>query len=149
MADSAAYARQNYPLPVYNFRVDVGGTTLSFSEVSGVALEHELITYFHGLSFFEGEPMVPVLQPNPVTVTMKRGVVLGASPTALYDWMKAKEIRSVDVSLCDESGTPVMSWKIAKAIPVKLEAPKFDAGGNEGAIETLELKARGITLVKQ
>jgi len=149
MADSAAHARQNYPLPAYNFRVDVGGTTLGFSEVSGIQLEHEVITYSHGLSFFEGEPLVPVLLPNAVTVTMKRGVILGASPTALYDWMKAKEIRAVDVSLCDEAGTPVMTWKIARAIPVKLEAPTFDAAGNEGAIETLELNARGITVVKQ
>ena len=46
---------QAYPLAAYNYRVTVAGTTMSFSEVSGLAVEYEKVTYRHGLSFREGE----------------------------------------------------------------------------------------------
>ena len=53
-----------------------------------------------------------------------------------------------DLSLLDEAGVPALAWRLAKAVPTKLEAPTFDAAANDVAIESLELKARGISLVQ-
>ncbi len=148
MAQTPAEQRRSYPLPVYNYRVTVEAVTMSFSEVSGIAVEHDTATYRHGLSYLEGERIRTFPFDSFSPITLKRGVVLGAAPLALYEWLKAKESRSVEVSLCDETGTPVITWKIARAVAVKLEAPGFDAASNDVAIESLELRGRGISLVE-
>ena len=50
------------------------------------------------------------------------------------------------ISMLGADGSPVVSWKIANAWPVKLEGPGFKANGNEVAIETLELAHEGLTV---
>lgn len=55
MAHSADFQRTNYPLPAYNFRVKVDQTEMSFSEVTGIAVEYDHVSYRHGLTFLEGE----------------------------------------------------------------------------------------------
>ncbi|MCG8421904.1 MAG: phage tail protein [Proteobacteria bacterium] len=144
MAQSKEYQRSHYPLMVYNFRVTVGGTTMGFSEVSGLNREYETVTYKHGFSYWEGEEITKYRYDKYVSVTLKRGTVKGVSD--LYDWLEGKDKRVVEVNLCDEQGTPIVRWHIAKAIPIKLEAPTFDANSNDVSIETLELMAAGISL---
>lgn len=146
MAESKAFQKASYPLPVYNFRVTVDGLAMSFSEVSGIHREHERLTYRHGLSFWEGESIRTFRYDKYVSVTLKKGTVRGAN--LLYGWMQetGTRTRSVEVSLCDEEGQPVVVWHIAKAVPVKLEAPTFDPNTNDVAIESLELMAAGISV---
>lgn len=142
MAETKDYQKSSYPIPVYNFRVSIDGTPMSFSEVSGINLEYETVTYRHGLSFWEGEGIKKYYYDKYVTVTLKKGTIKGIN--FLHDWLKDKQVRTVQVSLCDELGQPVVSWRIAKALPVKLEAPTFDASTNEVSIESLEVMAAGI-----
>ena len=78
-----------------------------------------------------------------VNFTLKKGTIKGID--FLYEWLKEKAVRTVEVSLCDEQGQPVVSWRVAKAIPVKLEAPTFSANTNEVSIESLEVMASGIS----
>lgn len=144
MAETAVAQRTRYPLAAYNFRVTVAGVAMSFSEVTGLAIEYETVTYRHGLSFLEGEGITKFRYDKYVPVTLKKGVVRGLTP--LRDWLTASAAKAVDVSLCDEQGTPVVTWHIGKALAVKLEAPAFVASGNDAAIETLELRATRITL---
>lgn len=149
MAQTAAKTRTSYPLVLYNFRVKVAEVSMSFTEISGIVVQYGSVTYRHGLSFFEGED-IQTFQTNVFApVTCKRGLILGAQPTYLYEWLQRRELRSMDVSLCDSSGTPVLSWKIAAAVPVKLEAPAFGVNSNDAAIETLELRVRGVSIVKR
>ena len=61
-------------------------------------------------------------------------------------WIEDHTMRTVDVSLCDEQGTPVVSWHVARAVPVKLSAPPFDVNTNDVSIESLELLAAGISV---
>jgi len=136
------------PLPAYNFRVRIDETVMSFAEVSGIGTEYEKVTYRHGLSFMEGEAITTFKYDPYVTVTLKRGVVVGATPLFFYDWLKQGDLRTLAVSLCNETGDPVISWQIAKAVPVKIQAPAFDAKTNEASIESVELAVRGITLVQ-
>lgn len=145
MAHSKEYQRSNYPLPAYNFRVAVDGTAMSFAEVAGLHREYQTVTYRHGLSYWEGEAISKFRYDKYVSITMKRGTVKGVA--FLYQWLDSKTVRTLDVSLCDETGTPVLRWHVAKAVPVKLDAPTFDARTSESAIETLEVKAAGISIV--
>src|SRR4051812_12422115 len=129
MAESAAAQRQSYPLAAYNFRVTVGETAMSFSEVSGLVREYETLTYKHGLSYWEGESITKFRYDKFVQVTMKKGLVAGVK--ALYAWLDSTEQKNVSVSLCDERGQAVVTWQIRKAILTKLEAPALQANGSE------------------
>jgi phage tail-like protein len=135
-----------YPLPAYNFRVDVEGATMSFAEVSGIVVARDTLTYRHGLSYWEGETIRTYRADRYLPVTLKKGVVRGIS--ALYDWLNADggTLRAVDVHLCDAGGEPVVTWHIGKAVAVKLQAPTFDPNENGVAIEQLEIMAAGISL---
>ena len=144
MAETRDYHKSNYPLPAYNFRVTIKDTAMSFSQVSGITREHDTATYRHGLSFWEGEDITVFYVKKYAPITFKKGTTKGVS--FLYDWLREKEARPIDVSLCDESGVPVVSWRIAKAIPVKLEAPTFDANTNEVSVESLEVMAADISI---
>lgn len=146
MAHTKADQKLAYPLPVYNFRVTVDGQSMSFSEVSGIQVEYESVTYRHGLSFLEGERIKTFRFDSFISITLKRGIVPGSAPLYLHEWLISKELRPLEVSLCDQAGIPVLSWSITHCVPVKLEAPSFSADSNEVAVGSLELKARGVSL---
>jgi phage tail-like protein len=144
MPSSPTESRARYPLMAYNFKVTVGGASLSFSEVTGLAREHLHVTYRHGLSFREGEDLVKYSIDHYVSITMKRGIMLGADE--LYRWLEQRGERPIEIGLCDENGAAVVIWRVAKAVAIKLEAPGFNADTNEVAIESLEVMASGITV---
>ncbi len=145
MATSPDEIKQRYPLPVYNFKVILGSEVVSFSEVSGLSMEYETVSYRHGLSFVEGETVVRFSNKKAIPITMKKGVVKDGA--VLYAWFSsAKPKTNIQVSLCDEQGLPLLVWKIGSALPIKLEAPTFDANANDVAIDSLEITASDITL---
>ena len=150
MATDAHQAASSYPIPVYNYRVTIDSETLGFSEVSGLGIQYETVTYRHGLSFAAGMKIIPGMR-QPVKVTLKKGVFKDSR--FLARWFKdaysnplKPAVKDVVVDLCDEEGTPVIRWKILGAVPVRLEAPTLDSGSNQTAIETLELAARDILI---
>ena len=144
MAQTTAEQRLLFPLPAYNFRVDVAGVGMSFATVSGIALEQGHVTYRHGFSYIEGEEITQYRHEEFAPITMTRGTVIGVEE--LRDWLTEGDLRNMDVSLCDEVGAPVVTWHIAKAVPVKVSAPTYDATTNDVAIDTLEVMAAGITI---
>ena len=148
MADTVDTQKQSYPLAAYNFRVVVDGTEISFNEISGITVEYEQVTYRHGLSFQEGERIYVFNRNQFKQITCKRGTILAAKPTFLYDWLKSRKLRSMDIHLCDETGAEVMTWKVAAAVPISLKAPSFTASANDASIDTLELMARGVSVEK-
>ncbi len=142
MPDSKELQKSSYPLPVYNFQVSIDGTLLSFSEITGIQVEHKSVTYRHGFSYAEGEAITSYHLDHYLPVTLKRGMVKDAR--TLYDWLQKRAVRPMNVSMRDAVGEPVITWKIIKALPVKLDAPSFTADSNEVAIEQLEVMAAGI-----
>ena len=150
MAETPDSQKSRYPLMAYNYRVSIGEETIGFSEVSGLQREYETLTYRHGLSYQEGEVLVRYWVDKFAPITLKRGTLRGASK--LYSWLEDSSggskppERSLTISLCDEAGSPVVNWFVARAIPVKFEASSFDASSNEVFIETLEIMARGVEL---
>lgn len=157
MAESKDKIKVAYPLPVYNYRVtlQIGGkpVVVGFSEVTGLSVEYESVTYKHGLSFLSGDQIIPGMR-QPVKLTLKRGIVSNATAGLLYEWidraysdpLSLETKRDILIDLCDEAGEPVVRWKVRKALPVKLEAPTFSAESNDVALEAMELAAAGLTV---
>jgi phage tail-like protein len=133
------------PLMAYGFRVVVGATTVGFKEVSGLVRAHATLTYRDGLSYVAGEQIVKYYDNKFVPITLKKAV-LTREALLLYAWLETHIEVPMSVSLCDERGLAVVSWRIARALPVKLTPATFDAGSGEVSIDTLEVMAAGITL---
>lgn len=153
MSLSVASQRTGYPLASYAYSVTVGSEPMSFSEVSGLVREHEVLTYRHGLSFWEGEQITKFRYDKYVPLTLKKGLIAGAGCKAVYAWLDAVDKRPMRISLCDvhasnpsQSLVAVVTWRIQHALIVKLEAPSLQAQSNDAVIETLTLMASGISI---
>ena len=135
-----------YPLPVFHFTVEWGGTRLGFTEVTGLTQENQAIEYRDG-SFPEYSAIkMPGLRKFS-NVTLKRGIV--KSDNEFFRWLSTVRLNKVErrdlvISLLDEEHAPVMVWKIQNAFPVKVEGPQLKATGNEVAIESIELAHEGL-----
>jgi len=144
----------NYPLAAYNFRVSIDGMDIGFSEVSGLVQEYQTLTYRHGMSWLWGETITKFPLNTYSEVTLNKGVVCNTADTQeLYNWLQSWHLchapsirKSVTVSLLDESGSSVVTWKLLKALATKLEASSLQADSNEVAIDTLTLMATGISV---
>ncbi|WP_340200037.1 phage tail protein [Ascidiimonas sp. W6] len=154
MALTKEQIKTDYPLPIYNYRIDIDGVSFSFSEVSGLELSFESITYKE--SFTSGGKVGPNImympgQIQPVNITLKKGFVKGKSIPVFYNWINDIQLNRVDkkdivVHLLDETGNTVVNWKVIDAFPTKLSAPSFDANSNEVAIESMDLMALRVTM---
>lgn len=154
MALSKSDIKTAYPIPSYNYRVEIAGAAVGFSEVTGLSIKHETTTYKES-PVAAGAPGPVVMhmpaQRSAVTLTLKKGVVRKNSVAVLYNWISAIQINQVDkkdiyVRLCDEKGDAVISWKVLNAFPTKLDAPSFTANSNDVAIEAMELMADSILI---
>lgn len=144
----------DYPLPAYNYRVDIDSETIAFSEVSGLEIALDTITYS------ESQTAAGISGPNimimpaarkSLTITLKKGFVKTKSIGALYSWIESIQLNRVDkkditVHLCDEKGDSVVRWKVIDAFPTKLTAPSFSATSTEAAIESMELMASSLEM---
>ena len=150
--------KKNFPIPTYNYRVRLNdATTISFSEVSGLDVSYETITFKESAG--EGEqthagPNIHYLlgQRQAVNISMKKGWVAEESKTTFYDWFQAHynnqatEKKNITIDLLDETGTKVVGWKVTNAFPTKLSAPSFDANSNDVAVESMDLMADWVTV---
>ena len=106
MADSA------YPLPEFHFSVDLGGTIINCSEVTGLDIELDVIEYRDGNSqTFSTQKMSGLRKSSDVVV--KKGIF--ADDLQFYEWfnevaMNTPERKDVTISLLDEEHAPVMTW---------------------------------------
>ena len=147
MATSVRDIKDKYPIPVFYYRVTINGEdAIAFSEVSGLSIQYQTITYRDGMSYIDGSIQMPGLR-NDITITLKKGVIKGDS--YLFNWfnsirLNTVEKRDIRVDLLNETGEAVVSWIVEDAFPTKLDAPAFNATTNEVAIESLELMARNL-----
>lgn len=137
-----------YPLPVFHFSVQWGGTRIGFSEVTGLTQENQAIEYREG-SFPEYSTVkMPGLRKFS-NITLKRGIV--KSDNEFFKWLATVKLNTVErrtltISLLNENHEPVMTWSVLNAFPVKVEGPQLKASGNEVAIESIELAHEGLSL---
>jgi phage tail-like protein len=150
MALSAAEMKSKYPMPVYQFRVQVGQAVMSFSEVSGLSLEYDMTVYKES-GVTGGSPVIMRMpaQIKDIHLTLKRGIVEDAQNgdgKDLFAWLSSTRLNVVEkrdlvINLVDEEGQPRLTWQVTNAFPNKLDLPSFDAKSNDVAIETLSLTA--------
>jgi phage tail-like protein len=137
-----------YPLPVFHFIVNWGGTKVGFSEVSGLNIESQVIEYRDGVSPEYSSRKMPGLRKY-ANITLKRGIMSGDNE--FYQWLNTTKLNTVErrdliISLLNENHEPVMSWKVVNAFPVKVEGPGLKATGNEVAVESIELAHEGLVV---
>jgi phage tail-like protein len=137
-----------YPLPVFHFTVEWGGTRVGFSEVSGLTQEVQAIEYRDG-SFQEYSSIKMPGLAKYNNITLKRGII--KSDNDFAKWLSTVKLNTVErrdlvISLLNEEHQPVMVWNVHNAFPVKVEGPQLKASGNEVAIESVDLTHEGLTL---
>lgn len=139
--------RNNYFLNCH-FRVDWGGSNLSFMEVSGLEIEYDVVEYREGHSPEYGSQKMPG-RPKYSNIILKRGIT--ADNNEFYNWLKTIKLNEVErrdivISLLDCEHNPVAVWKVKNAFPVKYTGPVLNARASEVAVETLEIAHEGITV---
>lgn len=137
---------QTDPLTAYHFTITWGSVNTTFSEVSGLNIENEVIEYRNGNSPIQMPIKMPGLRKYS-NITLKRGIIKG--DTEFYKWINTinlnkVEKRNIVISLLDENHQPVMSWKVRNAWPCKISGPHLKADGSEVAMETIELAHEGL-----
>jgi phage tail-like protein len=137
-----------YPLPKFHFQVEWGGTNISFTEVSGLEVETEVIEYRGGASPEYSKIKMPGMQKY-ANLTLKRGTF--KTDNEFYDWyntvkLNTIERRDITISLLNEEHEPTVVWKVKNAWPTKVTATDLKADGNETAIESMELVHEGLVM---
>lgn len=140
-----------YPLPKFHFQVDWGGAKLSFTEVTGLSMEQEVIEYRHSDSKAPSKIKMPGMRKYS-NITMKRGTF--QADFDFYNWLgeiqtdRANTRRDVIIKLLNEASQPMAAWKAERCFPVKVQASDLKSDGNEVAIESIEIAIESLSLVK-
>ncbi len=140
-------ATTTYPIPVFHFQVEWGGTRIGFTEVSGLTTELQPIDYREGSSLNYNVTKMPGM-PKFGDISLKRGVF--EKDNEFFQWISTVKLNKIDrrditISLLNENHDPVMVWKVISAWPSKVEGPSLKSTGNEVAIESITLVHEGIT----
>ena len=138
-----------WPLPKFQFSVNMNGQVVSFQEVSGLDTEAQPIEYRHANSPLFSTIKMPGIKKFG-NVTMKKGVV--EADSMFWDWFKRVGMNTikrvpVTITLLDQAGTPAMTWTLANAWPTKITGTDLKADGNEVAVESIEFEHEGLTVV--
>jgi phage tail-like protein len=139
---------QEYPVSVFHFQVEWGGSRIGFTEVSGLTRELQPIEYREGHSPDYHVTKMPGMSKFS-DITLKRGMHKGDNE--FFEWLTTAQLnnierRSVKITLLDEQHQPLMTWDVFDAWPSKVEGPSLKSTGNEVAVESITLCHEGLTL---
>ena len=141
-----------YPPVGFSFTVDVEGITGvnegSFQEVSGLNAKITPENVKEG-----GENRFTHRFPTPPSyenLVLKRGLLVGSpliawARTCIEQFTFTPKI--VNLSLLDETGAPLSTWRFVNAYPVAMKISDFKAQENSIVVETLELSFNYFTKV--
>lgn len=136
-----------YPIPVFHFEVNWGGTRIGFTEISGLDQEVQAIEYREGNSPDYFVTKMPGMRKYG-NLTMKRGIITGDNEfEAWFDTanLNTVERRDITVSLLNENHEPVVVWNLYSCFATKLTGVSLNSTGNEVAIESLEVAFEKLT----
>lgn len=137
-----------YPLSVFHFQVEWGGTRIGFTEVSGLNAEVQAIEYREGSSQVYSVTKMPGIPKIP-DITLTRGI--GLADNEFFQWLTTVRLnqverRDITISLLNENHEPIVVWKVSQCWPIKVEGPSLKSTGNEVAIEKITLAAEGFVV---
>ncbi len=138
----------NYPLTTFHFKVDMGGTEIACSDVTGLNFEHEVLEYRDGTDKTYTKLKLPGLKKFP-NITLKKGVFKGSKQ--FYEWLGKTEMdkpqrQAMTIQLLDEKDGVALTWKVTNAWPVKMTSPDLKADAGTVAVEQLEIAHEGFTM---
>ena len=145
------------PYGAFNFLVNLNSAGVApdsilggFSDVSGLGTEMKIAEYRNGNEKENHVRKVPGTH-TVADVTLKRGIV---NSKDLWTWIQDVRVkgpgakREVVITLRDESGKDVQSWKLSGVVPRKYTGPNMVAkGGGDVSMEELSLSAEGLEIV--
>lgn len=131
-----------------HFRVEWGGTSIGFMEVSGLGMEIDVVPYRQGSSPDSAATLIPGQKLYP-PVVLRRGIVAGDND--FFAWISSAnfntvERRDVSIQLLNAQHDPVVVWKLKSAFPSRLDYGPLQAMGSDIAVETLTLVHEGLTV---
>lgn len=138
-----------YPESRLRFQADWAGSKISFSEISGLRQQIEVIEFRHDDDSGKNKSHGTSSHGN---ITIKRGVFEGGLDYA--DWLdQISNLRSscrhdVIVCLLNEKQEPVSVWKVAGCILVKIVATVSESNVNLVSIESIEIAHEGFSRVR-
>lgn len=133
------------PYAAYNFRIEIEGLIAGgFSEVSGLNIETEVELIKEG-----GANDIEYKLPKGTkysNITLKRGITDFDLIWRWYDDVINGKIKRKDglIFLCNQTGSPMVTWGFVDAYPIKLDGPTLNATTNTIATETLTLAHHGL-----
>jgi phage tail-like protein len=144
---------RNDPYPGHNFQVVVTGVSDdgsavsgAFSEVSGLEVTIEAISYRNGNEDITVRKIAGLK--TFTNITCKRG---STGHVEFWNWIKKAldgQVERADGSIIlqDENQAEVMRWNFSRGWPCKYTGPTFNAANNEIAMETLEICVEELAL---
>ncbi|BDI05902.1 phage tail protein [Sphaerotilus microaerophilus] len=136
------------PSRTYNFlAVFIGLGEISFSEISGIAVDSDVVDYREGNERFNNVRKLPGLRKF-ANLTFRRGYT---PDDRLWQWYArlangANERYNGSIVLLNEARKPVMRWNFVNAFITKIDGPMLKAAGNEIAIEAMDIAHEGLTM---
>lgn len=147
MGRETPYGAFNFLVNLSSAGIDPGSILGGFSDVSGLGTEMKVAEYRNGNEKENHVRKVPGTH-TVADVTLKRGIV---SSKDLWTWIQDVRVngpaakREVVITLRDESGKDVQSWKLRGAMPLKYTGPTLAAkGGADVSMEELSLSVEGL-----
>ncbi len=129
-------------------RGDVALCSGAFAECTGLEATMEpKVIKSGGLNY---GPAQRVGQVSFATVILKRGMT---TTRDLWNWFQlvaggACAYRlSAEITMQNHNGEPVLTWKLARALPIKFKTADLNARGTEVGIEELHLAHEGLSLI--
>lgn len=132
----------------YNFlAVFIGLGEIAFSEISGLAVDGDVVEYREGNERFNVVRRLAGLRKNS-NLTFRRGYT---PDDRLWQWYAriangADERYNGSIVLLNEARQPVMRWNFVNAWINKIDGPMLKAAGNEIAIEAMDIVHEGLTM---
>jgi phage tail-like protein len=128
------------------FRVELDDKRIlgNWTKCEGLAVEYEVQEYMEG-----GENSFVHRLPGRckfTNVKLTRPIDKGSREVAL--WVAGQRDKpkrqNVAITVLDNQGKAVTTWKLTGVYPVKWAGPSLDAAGNQVALEVLELAHHGF-----
>ena len=133
----------------YHFKVEWGGNSLNFIEVSGLEINIDVTTTRNGSSPENSEMKIPGIT-RYSDITLKRNIIQGDHQ--FYEWIKTNnfgvvEKRDISIHLLDQKHQPILTWKVRNAFPSKYIGPTLLANDSSLATESLILSHDGLSIL--
>lgn len=136
------------PATNFHFAVNWGGTNIGFTEVSGLSIELDVVSYRNGASPDSSAGLMPGHRKF-APVVLKRGVK--KDDADFFQWINTANLntierRDVAITLLNERHEPMVAWRLKNAFPFKLEYSPLNANQSAVLMESLSLAHEGLTV---